>query len=796
MNVDVHYPIALLFIIPLLPILIIIIRKDFIKFRDKAEQQEYVKKRKLARALVSISRALIFLCLLITISAPFMVKTVTIPGDYSLLMLVDNSTSFELFDRGVAGSLKTELEKGIPVKMRLIASGTRSAIGDSILNNMQGNDNILVVTDGNNNYGRDLGDIMLLASALNTTIYSLDLQPIKADASVTIEGPSKVIIDTDNDFFVKVEVVGKLTYQLVVTVDNKIVLDEVDKVSKEYTLTQKFTEGYHEVKAEIFVEDYFEENNVFYKSVKVEPKPLVLFVSEKSGSPIFQILSTLYDVELVPELPYVLSGYSAVILNDVHEKRVASKTDVLSEYLTDGNGLVVLGGKGSYEYGEYKDSVFETMLPTKVGLTEFAGGGIVNVVIVIDISGSTANLVGSGVKYRVETALASNIISGMRKDDNLGIIAFDTEAIPISYLTPLSTKAGINGTGLTIQSRFGGTNIYYGLLEAYNWLKDIDGSKNIILISDGATMEPGRAVILTRQIAEDGIKLFTVGVGASTQEGYMQSLAEEGNGLYFNGDDVPKLRIIFGEETAQTEKERMQLVIINPNHFITKNVELTGAVNGYNQVVPKSNAKMLVMTLGNNPILTVWRFGLGRVAALSTDDGAGWASTLMLKENSKLLTKAVNWAVGDLSKGKEFDVSIKEARLNEPTEINVLSKRSFPSQGYEFSKIGEDLYTAVFVPEKTGFIEVLEAKVAVNSESEYEKIGLNPELKNLVTITGGRSFEATQIDEIVETVKTRSKRQKTEKIDLKWIFIIAAISLFLIEIVARRIYENRNLYKP
>ncbi len=795
MTIDVHYPIALLAIIPLLPILIIIIRKDFIKFKDRAEQKEYTKKRRLARTLIALSRVVIFLCLLTAISSPFAIKQMTIPGDYSLLMLVDNSTSFELFDQDAAPRLKNELEKQIPVKMRSIASEKRSAIGDAILNNMQGNDNILVITDGNNNYGRDLGDIMLLASILNTTIYSLDLSPVKADASVTIEGPSKVIIDTENDFFVNVDVVGNLAYQLVVTVDNQIVLDEADKISKEFVIAQKFSEGYHEMKAQIFVDDYFEENNVFYKSVKVEPRPLILFVSEKSGSPMAQILTTLYDVDLQPELPYILDDYSAIVLNDVHEKRVASKTEVLSQYLTDGNGLVVIGGSSSYEYGNYRDSVFETMLPVKVGLSELAGGGLTNIVIVIDISGSTANIVGSGVKYRVETAIASSVISGMRKDDNLGVIAFDTEAIPISYLTPLSTKPAINQTVLTVQSRFGGTNIYVGLLLAYKWLKDVEGSKNIILISDGATMDPNRALILTRAMAEEGIKLYSVGVGASTQESYMQSLAEAGNGLYFNGDDVPKLNIIFGEETAQTEKEKMQMVIINPSHFITKNIDLTGALTGYNQVVPKSNAKMLVMTLGNNPVMNVWRFGLGRVVALSTDDGGGWASVLMQKDNSKLLTRAVNWAIGDLSRRKNFDVSIKDTRLNEPTEINVLSKSSFISKDYEFSKIGEELYRAVFIPQKTGFIDVLEAKVAVNSESEYGKIGLNPELDSLVTVTGGRSFNPSEVDDIIETVKTRSKRQKTEKIDLKWIFIIMAISVFLAEIAVRRLYENRNLYK-
>ena len=86
------------------------------------------------------------------------------------------------------------MKEYFPVNLKYIASGERSAIGDGILQNAEGDDQILVISDGYNNYGRDLGDIILFSSILNTTIHTLKMEPIKKDVSVMIDGSNKVKI--------------------------------------------------------------------------------------------------------------------------------------------------------------------------------------------------------------------------------------------------------------------------------------------------------------------------------------------------------------------------------------------------------------------------------------------------------------------------------------------------------------------------------------------------------------------------------------------------------------------------
>jgi len=789
--IDLQYPWVLAIIIPVMVLLILLIRKDFVKFKDKDEQKTYHKKTKFRRALVSASRGLIFLALLLAIAGPFTTKQKQIQGDYSLLLLADNSSSMNMFEN-IGNDLKTKLEKLIPVQLKYIATSSNSEIGNGILNNMQGDDNLLLITDGNNNQGRDLGDIMLLASTLNTTISAIEINTIQKDAAVSIQGPSKVILDSDNEYIVKVDNIGNIAYNILVRIDQEIVLDDSASASKEFVFTKSFLAGYHEIEAQIIVNDYFPQNNKFYKSVKVEPRPKILFVSNKA-SPLFEVLSKIYAVDSKTEIPSSLSKYSAIILDDIPASKIQTK--VMREYVTDGNGLVVIGGKNSYEYGGYEKSEFESLLPAKVGVADEYSGGVASIIILLDISGSTAGRIGLGKKYRVEAAIASGIIGGLRKEDSVGVIAFDTEAIPVSYLTPMSTKQNLNQTLLSIKSRGGGTDIYYGLLGAKKWFEGLQGGKNIILISDGQTMNPGRALILARSMAETGTRIFTVGVGTGNGKDFMKSMASSGNGIYFEGDDAPKLNILFGEESQKQEQKSKELLIINEEHFITKNLVLRGSLTGYNQIVPKTNAQFLVTTLGNNPILTVWRLGLGRVSTLATDDGALWAGSLLNKDNSKIITRTINWAIGDLSRNKDFDIEVKDSRINQVSDIFVYSQKSFSSDQYSFSKIDENLYNAQYIPDTVGFMEVLGAKTAINYNLEYQKLGFNNQLKELVTLTGGKMLDSSNPSGIVDAVKTMSKRTRSETISLGWIFSVIALLIFLVEIIIRRLGENQNLFK-
>jgi hypothetical protein len=218
--------------------------------------------------------------------------------------------------------------------------------------------------------------------------------------------------------------------------------------------------------------------------------------------------------------------------------------------------------------------------------------------------------------------------------------------------------------------------------------------------------------------------------------------------------------------------------------------DIHATVSGYNYAVPKPAARTLVTTHKNIPILVVWRFGLGRVVSITTDDGLKWAGDLLNKKNSKLLTRGINWAIGDLGRQKSYDVTIRDTVLGKSTNVNVISREMPQSEGLSFAKIDTNLYSSVYTPTDTGYKEILGATFAVNNNDEYEKLGINPEFTNLVEKTGGQIFDPNDIEKIIEFIRAKSKRIKIDSTDYRWPFAIIAMLLFLTEIAIRRYREN------
>ncbi|MCP3682474.1 MAG: VWA domain-containing protein [bacterium] len=801
MMLQFQHPAVFWLIIPVVAALVFIILKDFVKFRNKSENAAYHKRKKPLRILMLVSRIIVYSALIAALSVPYISKDDIVPGKPALDIFVDKSKSFELFDNSVADDIRKAAEKELPVSVRTIAEANRSAIGDSLLSNIQGDDSVLIITDGNNNYGRSLGDMMVFASMLNTTISTIRMNPVEKDAVVYIEGQSTTTIDVENEFTVVIEEVGELdSYSVSVMVDNNLIAKEKVDGPKTISFSNVFEEGYHKITAEITADDYFPENNVFRKVVKVEPKPKVLFVSKKD-SHLQGTLAKLYDLRAAQSVPAYVNPYSAIILNDIPAYEVP--VTLMTEFVTDGNGLFVIGGRNSFNNDAYKTShykIYEALLPTIVGTGEMTDEEKdVNVVIVLDISGTTGGMFGSGTFNSVsdvEKSLALGILDDLSEQSRVGVVAFNIDAYDVSdgMGTAYPTRKRLLEDRIKTLVSGQGTDISVGIMAAKNMLASSEGSKNIILISDGrAGVSFAEDLRVARIAAATGANVFTVGVGELTNKEHMRNMAKAGNGVYFEPTETQRLKLVLGPQQEEMN-ETYDLEKINNYHFITGGVDLDAKINGHNFVVPKENADTLVATSSNHPILNVWRFGLGRIAVLATDDGSGWAGELLSKKNAGLISKTVNWAIGDLSRKKSFDVSMDDSYLGETIQVRVISD-SMPENDLNFSKVGDRLYTSSFTPDQEGFYQVLNGVVAVNYPKELLETGINPELKGLVAATGGEVFNANEIEKIVGKVRSDSRRIETRTISYSWILTLIALLIFLSEVCARRVIENRNINK-
>jgi hypothetical protein len=163
---------------------------------------------------------------------------------------------------------------------------------------------------------------------------------------------------------------------------------------------------------------------------------------------------------------------------------------------------------------------------------------------------------------------------------------------------------------------------------------------------------------------------------------------------------------------------------------------------------------------------------------------------LLDRDNSKLITRIVNWAIADPERKNEFFVDVPDARVNKTSEIIVRSAKFPRVKGLEFSKIDKDIYRALYINDNVGFKSVLGAVYGVNYDMEFQSLGFNGELESMVIATNGKMFSSTQVDEIVEHVKSVSKRTVSQKKDFRVLFISLALILLLLEILVRRIRET------
>jgi len=799
----VRYSYALIAIVPVLLLIFWFTRKTFVKFGNRLELEAYLKSKKTDRKIILTLRSLALVFLLAAIASPFVLESKTVQGDPRLTILVDNSSSMALYNPGIAYELYKKLEGTIPVSIRTIASGEHSTIGNGILNNIEGDDNVMVITDGLNNEGKLLGDIMLFASNINSSVSTLKMEPVKNDVGVFIDGPPDLIKDTEGDFVARVSVAGKnMPYTLQITADEiTLIMEEQASSSREFVFSRKFPEGeYHKLTARLIdvgKDDYFPQNNIFYKSIKIVPRPKVLYVNEKN-SPLAQELNKIYELDAKNSLPPDISNYMAVIFNDIRASKINQYMDMLSDYVSDGNGIIFIGGENSFERGGYKGTLLETLLPVKIGAGEEQNKSDINVVVVIDISQGTEDYIA------VEKALALSVLDSLSEKNNVGAVAFGYTPCQAFTVAEIKTLKEIKKELKEKISRlkFDGQSCFdIGIQGGYQLLSKTGGSKNIIFISDGkTTYNKLREDTLNsvRNVNALGVKVFTVGVGTDTDSiatennQFLANMAALGGGIYYKTDASNRLKVEFADkDTTKGEEFYNTLIPIDTTHFITLGLDdMHATVSGYNYAVPKPAARMLVTTQKNIPILVVWRFGLGRVVTLTTDDGLKWSGDLLNKQNSKLITKSINWAIGDLGRKKSYDVTIRDTVIGKSTSVNVISKEMPRAEGLAFAKIDTNLYSSVHTPKKPGYDEILGATFAANYNDEYANPGINPEFTSLVEKTGGKSFDPKDTKAIIEFVKAKSKRIKIESTDYRWPFAIIAMLLFLGEIAIRRYREN------
>jgi tight adherence protein C len=146
-------------------------------------------------------------------------------------------------------------------------------------------------------------------------------------------------------------------------------------------------------------------------------------------------------------------------------------------------------------------------------------------------------------KLQSAQAAATAFVSQMRPIDRVGLIQFGSE---YSLISPFTSDHGalINEIGhLTPQ---GNTRIYDALYLALQQTKPAEGSKAIVLMTDGQDTES--AIDLAHALAlvhESGIRVYTIGIGSDIDANALNQIAAESGGRSYSAPTAQDIGYAF-----------------------------------------------------------------------------------------------------------------------------------------------------------------------------------------------------------------------------------------------------------
>ncbi|HET9919810.1 MAG TPA: glutamine amidotransferase [Ktedonobacteraceae bacterium] len=338
-----------------------------------------------------------------------------------------------------------------------------------------------------------------------------------------------------------------------------------------------------------------------------------------------------------------LAGYSSVILANVPAIELGTeRMQILQAYVRDlGRGLVVSGGQNSYGVGGYANTPLEQTLPVSMQIPQHKDTPSIAVVLIIESLESDAEV-------NISKEAAKGVISLLTPRDQVGIsAAYGSLVVPMQHVT---NKSAINHA-IDAMDPNDPASYLPDLVNAESvLLKSNAKIKHVILLGDGDAFDSyGQQVI---KMASEQITVSTVATNSqSFQElGTMQQIATWGKGRFYRADDPTTIPQILLKETQQAARRAVINESFTPetvgSHPILTGLGPLPILNGYVATTPKPAAQLVLVSHLDDPVLAVWQYGLGRVAAWTSDALGLWTGNWLRWSNAaRWWANVVTWTL-------------------------------------------------------------------------------------------------------------------------------------------------------
>ncbi len=381
--------------------------------------------------------------------------------------------------------------------------------------------------------------------------------------------------------------------------------------------------------------DTFPGNNSFTRTAMVKGRPRVLMVEgEPRKARYLQKALRAQGIELevrgpmgIPSSMADLESYDMLILSDVPATFVSNQQmKLISQYVRGlGGGFLMTGGENSLGLGGYFKTPLERLLPVRLDSEKKRTTPSLAMVLVIDKSGSMGD-----DKIELAKEAAKAVVELLDPGDRVGIVAFDSYPEVLVRLQPARNRVRILDRIARLRSG-GGTEILAALEAAYDQISlSAAQIRHVILLTDGQSPAQGIPG-LVGQMSADGITISTVAVGNQADRRLLSTIAEMGGGRSYFTRSMRSVPRIFTKETqtvarnALVETPFRPVVVKQARVFDGVPLNRSPYLLGYVSTRPRKGAEVLLETEQGEPLLARWRVGLGTSVVWTSDLKNRWS---------------------------------------------------------------------------------------------------------------------------------------------------------------------------
>jgi uncharacterized membrane protein len=433
--------------------------------------------------------------------------------------------------------------------------------------------------------------------------------------------------------------------------------------------------GFHTFRATLQAsQDSIAQNDEAAAFVDVQGPPRILVVEGQPGSGqniVAALKATHIDVQVgaPADIPTTLDGlvpYSSIVLADVPAVELGNtRMQILQSFVRDlGHGLVVSGGQNSYGVGGYTDTPLEQTLPVSMAIPQHKETPTIAVVLIVES-------LEEQTQINISKEAAKEVVGLLTPHDQVGISAgYGTLSIKMQHVTD---KQSID-KDIDNMNPVDPPSYNPDLQNAEQELLHTDAKiKHIILLGDGDAYD-NYAPTVTR-LASENITVSTVETNAlSTQDvATMQNIAQWGKGRFYRADNPSIIPQILLKEAQRAAKRSLINETFNPaivsNHPILSGLNGLPQLNGYVATTPKPAAQMVLVSHLDDPVLATWQYGLGRVAAWTSDALGLWTKDWLAWNNAAhWWANVVTWTLPAANQG---GLSVNGSITNTGAQLTV-----------------------------------------------------------------------------------------------------------------------------